>query len=95
MSILVMYLPYVRTDNIDFGIVRGVPPFGKELVTRLTVCSSRDLSICNFSYFPFLFRGLDSGTNSVNSWLLPIFYHFTLIFLHIWLMPIDLDCSKS
>ena len=29
------------------------PPFGKELLTRLTVCSLCILNICNFSYFQF------------------------------------------
>ena len=28
-------------------------PFGKELFTRLTICSLCILTICNFSYFPF------------------------------------------
>ena len=31
------------------------PPFGKELLTRLTICSLCILTICNSSYFPFLF----------------------------------------
>ena len=29
------------------------PPFGKELLARLTICSLCFLTICNFSYFPF------------------------------------------
>ena len=29
--------------------------FGKELHTRLTMCSLCILTICNFSYFPFWF----------------------------------------
>ena len=33
------------------------PPFGKELLTRLTICSLRSWTICNFSYFPFWFGG--------------------------------------
>ena len=28
------------------------PPFWKELLTRLTICSLCNLTICNFSYFP-------------------------------------------
>ena len=32
-------------------------PFGKELPTRLAVCSHCIVSICNFSYFPFCFEG--------------------------------------
>ena len=31
------------------------PSFGKELLTRLTICSLCILSICNISYFPFWF----------------------------------------
>ena len=33
------------------------PPFGKELLTRLTICSLCIMSICNLSYFPFSFEG--------------------------------------
>ena len=29
------------------------PPFGKKLLTRLTICSLCILTICNISYFPF------------------------------------------
>ena len=31
------------------------PPFGRELVIRLTICSLRILTSCNISSFPFLF----------------------------------------
>ena len=31
------------------------PPFGKELITVLTLCSLCILTICDFSYFPFCF----------------------------------------
>ena len=30
------------------------PPFGKELLTRLTICSLCNLTICYFSYSPVL-----------------------------------------
>ena len=33
------------------------PPFGKEFLTRLTICSLCIVTICNFSYFPFCFEG--------------------------------------
>ena len=33
------------------------PPFGKELLTRLTICSLSILTICNFSYFRLGFEG--------------------------------------
>ena len=35
------------------------PPFVKELLTRLTICSFCILTICNLSYFPFCFRVSD------------------------------------
>ena len=31
------------------------PPFGKWLLTRLTICSLCVLAVCNISYFPFWF----------------------------------------
>ena len=31
------------------------PPFGKKLLTRLSICSPCILTVCNFSYLPFLF----------------------------------------
>ena len=37
------------------------PPFGKELLTRLTIYCLPSLTICNFSYFPFWFLGRDLG----------------------------------
>ena len=37
------------------------PPFGEKLLTRLTICSLCSMTICNFSYFPFWFLGLDLG----------------------------------
>ena len=36
-------------------LVTEWPPIGKELLTRLTICSLCILANCNFSYFPFLF----------------------------------------
>ena len=42
-----------RPDNLDETVPHTVPPLGKELFTRITVYSQSDLSICNFSYFPF------------------------------------------
>ena len=29
------------------------PPFWKQMLTRLTICSFCALTICNFNYFPF------------------------------------------
>ena len=31
------------------------PSFGKQLLTRLTICYLCILTICNISYFPFVF----------------------------------------
>ena len=50
------------------------PPFGKELITRLSIRSDRKLSICNFSYSPFWFRRRDFV--SACSWSLLTLYIF-------------------
>ena len=42
------------------------PPFGKKLLTRLTICSICILTFCNIS-FPFWFLGLDLGSNCFSS----------------------------
>ena len=39
------------------------PWFEKELSSQLTICSLCYLTICNFSYFPFLFCGQDLGSD--------------------------------
>ena len=48
---------HLMFEQIVFRSVYVVewPPFGKELLTRLTICSLCMLTICNFSYFPFCF----------------------------------------
>ena len=48
--------------------------FGKELLTRLTICSFCILTICNFNYFPFGFLGLDLGSDCYSPWSLHTFY---------------------
>ena len=55
--------------HIIFGSVSVAewPPFGKKLLTRLTICSLCILTICNISYFPFWFRGLDLGSDCFSS----------------------------
>ena len=50
------------------------PPFLKELLTRLTICSHFILTFCTFSSFPFWFLGLDLGSNCFSSWSLNTFY---------------------
>ena len=49
--------------NIIFSSVwvAECPPFGKELLTRLTICSLCILTICYFSYFPFYFLRAEFG----------------------------------
>ena len=48
--------------------VAAWPPFGKELLTLLTMCSLCILTICNFSSFPFLV--LRAGCDCSSSWSL-------------------------
>ena len=50
------------------------PPFGKELLPRLTICSLRIMFTCCFRYFPFWFQGQDFGSDCASSWLLLTFY---------------------
>ena len=40
--------PYVCSYYFKFGLVAEWPPFGKELLTLLTICSRRTLTICNY-----------------------------------------------
>ena len=44
-------------DHIIFSLVWVAewPPFGIEMSAGLTICSHCILTICNFSYFSFLF----------------------------------------
>ena len=39
---------------VSSGLVAGWPSFGREMPTRLTLCSLCIMSICNFGCFPFL-----------------------------------------
>ena len=43
------------------------PPFGKELLIRLTVSSLCNMSICNFGCFPFWIQGQDFGPDYSSS----------------------------
>ena len=59
-----MTLNLTRVHIINSSVwVAEWPPFGKYLLTRLTICSLCILTICNFSYFPFWFWGLDLGSD--------------------------------
>ena len=51
-------------------LVAEWPPFGKELLTRLTECFLYTLPICNATYFHFWFRGKDVGSHCTISWSL-------------------------
>ena len=43
-------------------------------------CSLGILTICNFSYFPFRFKGLDLGSDFFSSWFLHTFYFHSSLF---------------
>ena len=43
---------------------------------RVSVCSLSILTICNFSYFPFWFFGLDLGSDCFSSSSLHTFYFY-------------------
>ena len=47
--------------------------FELALFTRLTIFSLIILTICNFSYFPFWFLGLDLGSDFFSCWSLQLF----------------------
>ena len=63
---LTLYTVYVQIILCSFKVAEW-PPYGKELLTRLTVFSVCNLSICNFSYFSFWFRERDFGFNCTDS----------------------------
>ena len=44
-----------------------LPPFGKVLLTRLTIYSLCILAICYTSYFPFWFLGLELCSDCFSS----------------------------
>ena len=57
------------------------PPFGKKMLNRLTICILCILTICNFSYFPFSFLGLDLGSDCFSSRSLHTFYFLYITFI--------------
>ena len=54
-------------------MVTVLPPFGKELLIRLAVCSLCIMSICNV--FPFWFRRLGCVSDCYSSWSLLTFFY--------------------
>ena len=54
--------------------VAEMPPFGKELLTCLTVCYLCIMFICNFGYFLFWFQGKEFGSDCISSLSLLTFY---------------------
>ena len=56
-SVTVLVTFHLMCDYIIFSLVWVAewPPFGKELLTWVTTCALCILTLCNFSYFPFLF----------------------------------------
>ena len=63
---------YVCPYYFSSVLVAEWQSFGKELLTRLTMCSLCNLTICNFSYFPLL----DFGSDCFSSWSLHTFHFF-------------------
>ena len=59
-----------------FVWVAEFTPFGKELLTRLTLCSFCIIYICNLSYFLFWVLGLDLDSDCSRSWSLVTCYYF-------------------
>ena len=57
------------------------PPFGKELLLRLTICSLCTLPICNFSHFHFWLCVQDLGSDSSSFWSLRTCYFNNLCML--------------
>ena len=55
VRVSVTFLPVCIRVVLASACVAGWPPFGKKLLTRLTICSLCVLTMCSFSYFPFWF----------------------------------------
>ena len=64
--------------NISFSSiwVAQWPHFGKQLLTRLTICSLCILTICKCIYFLFWFFGLDLGSDCFSSRYLHNFHFY-------------------
>ena len=59
MSVSVTFHLMIVHINFGSGRVAWLPPFGKEMLTRLTICFACILTICDLSYFPVLgFHGM-------------------------------------
>ena len=54
VSVSMLFLPSVCLYDIELGLAEW-PPFGREMLIRLTICSLCVLTYCNFSYFPLWF----------------------------------------
>ena len=53
-SVRVSVTFHLKCVHLIFSVAEW-PPFGKKLLTQLTICSLCILTICNFSYFTFWF----------------------------------------
>ena len=62
------------TDNFCLVLVAEGPHFGKEMLTRLAVCSLCIMSNCNFNSFPSCFLGQVLGSAFTNSLSFLTFY---------------------
>ena len=63
---MTFHLTYVHIIFSSVSVAEW-PPFGKQLLTRLTICSLCVLTICNISCFTFWFLGLDLGSDCFSS----------------------------
>ena len=55
MSVLVEFFHLIYVHIIFRSVwVVAWPPFGKELISWLTICSLCTVTICNYSFVPFL-----------------------------------------
>ena len=62
-------------------LVAEWPPFGKQLLTQLTIFSLCILTLCSFSYFPFWSLGSDLVSDCFSSRSLHTFLFLSCLFL--------------
>ena len=73
---MTFYLTCVHIIIFSSVSVALWPPFGKYLLTRMTICSLCILTICNTSYFQLWYWGLELGSDRPSSWSLLTFYFY-------------------
>ena len=65
--------PYVSSYYFQLGFGCLVATFWEIAAHSVDHMFFFIMTICNFSYFPFLFLGLDLGSDCFSSWLLHTF----------------------